>query len=1405
MTALPLTDGTAVRPHETTAEVVICVHDAIDDVRQCLTSVATHTASRHRLILVDDGSGPACRAELERFAAAQPAVTLLRNDEPEGYTRSANRGLREARADFVVLLNSDTIVTPDWLERLIECVASDSRIGIVGPLSNAATFQSVPRRFDTDLEWALNPLPTGWTPDDVAAVIDANAPRAFPRVGLINGFCFGITRAVIDAIGYFDEAAFPEAYGEEQDYCLRATRAGFTLAIADHAYVYHAWSRSYGRYRRQALKDAGSAALMRKHGEERIRTALEMTSDDVTLEAMREAVAHALGGPILLEATAERIPTGQAPASLTGTTRPSVVLYVVGGAGTDRHPAVRDFPLVNREKGESELTHLARVMRWMEEAKAAGGTHLLVPREQADWLGGHPLVADYLATHYDVAEASAETGIIFTLRPEKHDPDNSPASLRRSPAACTIIARNYLAQARTLAQSYAKHEPGGRFYILVVDGLPEGVEVGPDVRVISSQEIGLRDSDFKEMSFKYDSRELATAVKPNLLATILDQYEEEIIYFDPDILLFKPLDELMEILSQADIVLIPHLLHPIPLDTHWPRDQDILMAGAYNLGFIALRKSDQTKQFLRWWEKRLRDGCIADPCRGLMTDQKWIDLVPGLYPGTSIFRDETYNVAYWNITSRTIEKAKRFSQNRGQFLVDGKPLTFFHFSGFDPESRDTLSRYDSRTQIDNGSALEDLINLYADLLLENGYPIASRWRYGFDRFSNGININPVLRRLYLDQNAGARKYFGDPFDANDPNSFYSWVTDSEHGQLGLSPFLDRIYHSRHYLGVAFPDVAGSDRMAFLDWARTEGAAEFGYDPALVRADNEPGSLRNDASNPVSGSMNRSAGRRAHTKANSRDDFQNSPKAVEDESGEVSPWPSPARVDGRVISDAQVRVDGVHVTGYFGRENGLGVAARGYVRALDHLGVPVALHDLSHHERARGSSGHITIANRKFSTWKRFGVNLICVNPREHFQVVEELGDQHFQNHYNIGVWAWELPTFPVEWRHTFAYYDEIWVGTSFVASALAPVSPIPIVRIPPAIVPMAPGSRARGRRLLNVASDEFMFLFIFSFTSYFERKNPLAVIDAFTRAFSPADPVRLVVKSVNEDFSPDDFAGLHALAKKHRISIHTGYWTPDQMRDLMAACDTYVSLHRSEGTGLTIADAMALGKPVIGTAWSGNTDFMNVSNSFPVRYRLVPLEKDIGPYHAGETWAEPSVEHAAELMRRVFEDRDQAGVLGLAAQAEIETNYSTESVARLIQERLAVIARRGGARQGWEETNGSMPLACRVRDTVAARVPLDAVTLYVVGGSGSEEHPAVRNFPLMNRRKGQSEATHLAQVIQLVDETLGAGGTHLLVPGEHADWLGDHPLVADYFAAHHELAEASPETGIIFRLLPPDP
>ncbi len=365
------------------------------------------------------------------------------------------------------------------------------------------------------------------------------------------------------------------------------------------------------------------------------------------------------------------------------------------------------------------------------------------------------------------------------------------------------------------------------------------------------------------------------------------------------------------------------------------------------------------------------------------------------------------------------------------------------------------------------------------------------------------------------------------------------------------------------------------------------------------------------------------------------------------------------------------IRGVRVTGYLSDESGWGAAGRGYVRALQEIGCPLAVHDVS--AMTGNRSGDSTLDYR--SSAAETDVNLVCVDAGQHFGLLSAVGDSFFAGHYNIGAWAWELPRFPDAWYNRFAYYDEIWVGTSFIASALAPIAPVPVVRIPP-VVTATPGSRDRGRARLGIGGRECVFLFVFDVHSHLPRKNPAAVIAAFRRAFPDGRGVRLVLKSVNAHADPAGYAELRELATGAAIDLYDGYWPAPEVRDLFAACDAYVSLHRAEGTGLTIAEAMAAGKPVIATDWSGNTDFADASNSYPVGYTLTAVSRTVGPYRAGETWAEADVDHAAAMMRAVVADPSTAARRASAARQRMDRDYSPRAVAGLVRDRLDVIGSR---------------------------------------------------------------------------------------------------------------------------------
>lgn len=397
----------------------------------------------------------------------------------------------------------------------------------------------------------------------------------------------------------------------------------------------------------------------------------------------------------------------------------------------------------------------------------------------------------------------------------------------RPPAACTIIARNYLAFARVLGRSYLEHHPGSRFYVLVVDGQTDDLPAGDGLTVLSPDVLKL--PYFFELCFKYDVTSLCTAVKPTLLARLLDDFgEREVFYFDPDILIERRLEEAIAALDRANILLTPHLLEPIPLDGYKPSEQEILVSGAFNLGFIGVRAGETTAEFLAWWSSRLRENCRIDPCQGLFVDQKWINLVPGLFPDTVILRDLTYNVAYWNIHAREL------AARGGTYWVGARPLAFFHYSGFSPLRPTELSRHQNRTQVTSGSVLADLLGRYAERVLAAGHANSIKLAYGYGRFDNGMVIDQILRELYLNLDEPARQQLGNPFQIGGDGGFLDWATRPRRQDANLSLFLLRLHGLRPDVAAAFPDVRGSHRDGFVRWAREIGPREMGYDPRLVR-------------------------------------------------------------------------------------------------------------------------------------------------------------------------------------------------------------------------------------------------------------------------------------------------------------------------------------------------------------------------------------------------------------------------------------------------------------------------------------------------------------------------------------------------------------------------------------------
>jgi len=359
--------------------------------------------------------------------------------------------------------------------------------------------------------------------------------------------------------------------------------------------------------------------------------------------------------------------------------------------------------------------------------------------------------------------------------------------------------------------------------------------------------------------------------------------------------------------------------------------------------------------------------------------------------------------------------------------------------------------------------------------------------------------------------------------------------------------------------------------------------------------------------------------------------------------------------------------GVNVAGFLRSEMGIGEAARSVVVALDAVGTPLLP---VHGSYVPGNRQGVEFLCARPEA-APFPINLICINPEELPIFLQDAGPGFTAGRYTIGFWWWEVAAFPERWIPTFDLVDEVWVGTEHVARNLQPVSPVPVTKMRIPVMPPTPSHLTREQLGLP---GGFLFLFMFDFNSIFERKNPLAVVEAFIRAFSPDDGAVLVIKSINHGADPDNYARLLSAAELHPgVHVVSRYMSREAKDALVASCDCYVSLHRAEGFALTPAEAMYLGKPVVATRYSGNLEFMSDENSFLVDYSVAPIRVSNPLYPPDGTWADPSPEHAATLMRQVFDDPRAARRRAAIGAQQLQAAFSATATGQAMESRLRAI------------------------------------------------------------------------------------------------------------------------------------
>ncbi|MGH8017616.1 MAG: glycosyltransferase family 4 protein, partial [Opitutaceae bacterium] len=374
--------------------------------------------------------------------------------------------------------------------------------------------------------------------------------------------------------------------------------------------------------------------------------------------------------------------------------------------------------------------------------------------------------------------------------------------------------------------------------------------------------------------------------------------------------------------------------------------------------------------------------------------------------------------------------------------------------------------------------------------------------------------------------------------------------------------------------------------------------------------------------------------------------------------------------GFITSRANI---GINLAGWFRAELGVGESVRCAARAAAAAGVPHALVPLKLYCKA--AQGDHSFDDR-LSEDNPYPVNVIHIDAPQSRDIDHHHGAAFRRGKYNIGYWAWELPEFPDGWVRYCDYVDEIWAPSRFARDAIAAKAPVPVLAMPHAIefpIPSAPDARA----VFDLPRDRFLFLFIYDLNSYQERKNPRAVLRAFRHAFGAhgCRGAGLVIKVHGVRGNERDLASLREeIAELDGCILIANTLPRDGITLLQMACDCFVSLHRSEGFGLSIAESMFLGKPVISTNWSATAEFVDANNGCPVNHRLVELTENHGPYTKGQIWADPDIEHAAWQMRRLVDDRALCERLGAAAAATIRNDFSAKRIGRMYADRLRAMA-----------------------------------------------------------------------------------------------------------------------------------
>jgi glycosyltransferase involved in cell wall biosynthesis len=641
-------------------------------------------------------------------------------------------------------------------------------------------------------------------------------------------------------------------------------------------------------------------------------------------------------------------------------------------------------------------------------------------------------------------------------------------------------------------------------------------------------------------------------------------------------------------------------------------------------------------------------------------------------------------VAYWNLAHRHVQ-----GHAETGYTVNGQAAVLLPLLGLRPRQPLLISKHQDRFTLDACTpAVQALFAGYERTVAAHGRERFARLPYAFTALADGTVLPDCARQLIRSDIDWAQPLpdFRSVEGARFLIDFLTAPVDA--GQPALSRLALQLYRSREDLRVAFPDVLGTHRHAFAAWFRSRAGEEAKVSGVLLGAahaaapavgadapvaDASPPHPVVPSSLPPGQPLGSLPYRMAYRLAwNARDLLRplTTPQVRQRMRSYLIKRAYPAHAVAVAADAAAAPLPfGVTVIGYLRAESGVGESARATLRALACTSLPHAVHDFREGNVSRMGEA----VDERLDTGTRHAVSLFHINADQILHARASLGDHWFSVPHRIGFWAWELEHFPEQWQGAFDQVDEVWVPSTFCQRAVAERSPVPVLCVPHAVP--VPEQLQPDRARFGLRPDSVVFLAMADVMSSPERKNPFGAIDAFVRAFGPKPVgVELVVKVSNGDRDPAAMQRLHHLAAGcNALHLVDGYLDRSALNSLIDSADVFVSLHRAEGFGLVIAEAMVRGKVVIATAWSGNMDFMSASNSLPVDYRLCRLDADIGPYRRDQRWAEPDLDDAAAKMRQVAGDGALRQRLGERARSDCRALLAPAVVGRFIESRLAAV------------------------------------------------------------------------------------------------------------------------------------